>query len=112
MSSAKEATVRAQVVSTAIKMVSGEMPLIEGARTLCSLRHEVSGSNSNLFDPIVGFESETDDYPLGAQRQAYSRQSLIAMDREMAEYLAKVRPVIVQACRELVATFRPPASAD
>ena len=108
MTSGNQQEARVEIVAVAKSMVSGEMPLIEGARRLCDLRHRIGASDSDLFNPIMGFESETDDYPTGSQRQAYSKEALAAMDDEMAAYLTEARPAVVRACNQIIAALGSP----
>lgn len=100
---------RNEIISVAKAMVAGHMSLIEGARRLCDLRHEIGASDSDLFNPIVGFESETDDYPIGPQRRGYSEKTLTALDEEIGRYIAEARPVVISACTEIIAVLEEPA---
>ena len=97
-----QAKARREVVSIASRMLDGEMPLIEGARVLYDLRCVVGLADSELFMPIVAFESDTDDQPVGAVRQMYSQEALAAKDQGIAGYLAEMRPEILETCRKII----------
>ena len=95
--------VRMQIISIASGMIQGDVPLIEGARELCSLRLDIGTSESELFYPIIAFDSETDHYPVGAVRQHYSQEKLAELDREITAHLLEVRAEVVQSCESIVA---------
>jgi hypothetical protein len=50
---------------------------------------------------IRGIESETDDLPVGPERNNWEKCALAEKDREMTEYLAKVAPALKEACLEI-----------
>ena len=93
---------RAQVVEIAKRMLSGEIDLIAGSRKLSDLRHAIGESENPAFFPIVGFESETDDYPVGEQRQQYDQNELKRLDKEMQDYIEQVKPAVLAACRRIL----------
>jgi len=108
MSNAQNA--RHEIITVARNMVSGQLPLITGARRLCELRHLIGASNTDLFNPIIGFESETDEYPIGSQREVYSKEKLADMDREVAAYVAEVGPAVICTCNQIIAALENPCA--
>lgn len=93
---------RAQIVSIAKEMLSGTMDLIAGSRKLCDLRHAIGESENPVFFSIVGFESETDDYPLGEERQQYDSNQLQQLDKDIQKYVEHAKPSVLAACRRIL----------
>src|SRR5207253_1186873 len=91
-----------EVIETARAMQSGSMDLVRGCRLLCDLRHRIGASENDLFLPIIGFESETDDYPLGTDRTRYSPTTLERLDREVQAYVERAKPGVLAACKRIV----------
>jgi hypothetical protein len=96
---------RIKIISVAQSMITGDVSLIEGARELCDLCHHIGASEDKLFYPVIGFESQTDDYPLGQVRQLYSQDLLNKMDKEIAVYLTQAKPGLKQACNQIIAAL-------
>jgi hypothetical protein len=91
-------------------MLRGEMPLIEGCRKICRLRHKLSDPENGVFLPIRGIESETDHFPLGEARSKCATENLHRTDTEMEQYLAGAREDILKACRQIIQVFSRPTS--
>ena len=96
---------RSELVATASAMLENRLNLIEGARKICVLRHLVGDPENEVFMPIRAIESETDYFPLGKVRDQCAADYLERMDVKMNQYLARARPDILLACREIVAAF-------
>lgn len=84
------------------QMLSGETNLIAGCRFLCRYRHECDVDDGAIWNPIIGFESETDDYPLGELRQKYSSAYLQRLDAEIVSYIDESTPIIFECCEKLL----------
>ncbi len=82
--------------------MDGTVGLPEGCRSLVRLRFEAAVDDSPAFYPIVAFESETDDFPIGAQRDLYAEDLLARLDSEVLAYCEKSRPGLLNACRDIV----------
>ena len=93
---------RQVILETARAMVSGELDLVSGARRLCDLRYEIAATESELFFPIIGFESEVDDYPVGDVRQRFGQEYLRKLDEEISPYIEEARPVVIAACEKII----------
>lgn len=93
---------RDNIVETARAMMSGSLDLVTGCRRLCDLRHRVGASDSELFRPIIAFESQTDDYPLGAVRSFCEENYLKQLDEQMDAYLADASQAVLAACRRII----------
>ncbi|KAA0076527.1 hypothetical protein [Tardiphaga sp. P9-11] len=94
------------LVETAKLMIAGDLDLVEGCRKLIRVSRGCDAllSHPDLV-PIVGFESETDDYPLGEVRSAYEKTYLAKLDQEIAEYSGRARPSVLKACQFIVAMY-------
>lgn len=88
-------------------MLFDELGLIEGARLLNHLRLELPYSNNPIFSPIVAFESETDEYPLGEKRQYWSSEWLATQYAQIAAWIESSRDDLKEACSEIIAVFSP-----
>ena len=99
---AKRDRARQEIACVALGILNGSVDLLAGCRSLVRLRIEADAPPSPAFDSIIGVESETDDFPLGDQRTAYSSELLARLDSEVSTYLDEVRPDVLQACHEIV----------
>jgi len=96
---------RSELVAVATAMLEDRVKLIEGARKICALRHQVGDPENEAFMPIRAIESETDHFPLGKMRDQCASDYLQRMDAEMNRYLADAREDILLACREIIRIF-------
>ena len=64
------------------QILSSEIDLIVGCRRLCQYRTEFDRLDDQLWTPIVGFESQTDHYPVGEVRSRCSEAYLKERDAE------------------------------
>jgi len=87
-------------------MIAGQLPLIDGARKLCELRHQIGAIDDSLFIPIVGFESQTDVYPDESRRSLYSKKYLAALDKEILPWVEELRPSVIADCKEIIAAIK------
>ena len=101
-----EATARASVVAIAEDIIQGRVGIVEGCRAIAALRHETGDSKNVPFGPIVGFESETDHYPIGEVRKRYNSEYVQSLDRELDEHINQDGELIKDACRTLIRAFR------
>ena len=79
------------------------MDLVEGSRLLTSLRHGIGASENKLFYPIIAFESDTDDLPIGAERELYNPADLARLDDKVREYIERSKPEVLAACAGIIA---------
>jgi hypothetical protein len=98
-------TVQKQVVDVCEAMLQEEIDLIRGARKLTGFHNQLFVQIDDDFLPIINFEAQTDEMPIGDQRQYYSEQFLTKMDKQFAEFEAKVKQEIFDACRKLIERF-------
>ncbi len=93
---------KAEAIALARKMLAGEVDLIEGCRMLVPLLRSTGiGEDPNAL-VIVGVESETDGFPMGAERAHWDPTALAAKDRERDEYLNRARPELLSACQAII----------
>ena len=83
-------------------MLSGKTDLIIGCRTICRLCRHGSDPYGPLFIPIVGFESETDTYPVGEERDLCGKRYLKELDKKFAKYVEKCRPWVLETCERII----------
>ncbi len=96
---------RLELIQVAIAMIDGTMNLVAGARRICSLRYELGDPDNDVFMTIRGFESETDDLPLGREREGYAKDYLNHLDEEAQRYIAEAKDAVIDACREIIRVF-------
>jgi len=95
-------TAREEILRIAGAMLSGEIDLIVGSRKICELRYVIGEPDNPVFNPIIGFESETDDYPLGPIRARFSKDYLQKLDQEIRAYVERARPGVLVACKRII----------
>ncbi len=97
---------RAKVASLATKILMKEMCMIEGAKEIIALRHELDVDETDkdilVFVLIV---SETDALPIGKVRQLWAKDSLAEKEPEIQKAEQWAQEVGVDACRNLVERF-------
>lgn len=90
------------IIQTARAMVDGSLGIVAGSRRICALRHEINLSDSELFHTFVAFDSDTDIYPIGADRAWYEPKYLLQLDREMEEIVNLSRSDVLDACMRII----------
>ncbi|HCU05793.1 MAG: hypothetical protein A2X77_06070 [Gammaproteobacteria bacterium GWE2_42_36] len=99
------ASERKNITNLAQKIIDGSINIIEGCRQISSLKIEKEMRDNSDFLIIRGFESETDEYPLGIVRKNYNQESLRKLDKEIMTYLNESKPVILEACKNLIKKY-------
>jgi hypothetical protein len=97
-------SIRQEIIKAAQGILSGEMQWVEGVRILSSLRHNLDDADNSL-DWAIGFDSETDTYPLGDYRNRCAPEYLERKDKETADYFTQIKDVHFDLCRETVEHF-------
>jgi hypothetical protein len=95
---------RRELVQTARSIVAGDLDLVSGCRKLSKLSRRFDPSD-RIFDPIVGFDSETDDYPLDEVRETYQKAYLEKLDKEILEYAGRARLSILNSLKLIIAKY-------
>ena len=99
---------RRELVKTATRVIAGQVDLVSGCRELSKLLRSVCPVNSSMFNAIISFESETDDYPLGEVRSTYERTYIENLDKELLNYSNRMRSNILNDCQRIVAEYSLP----
>jgi hypothetical protein len=64
------------VVKICSDIIDGRLDFVSGSRIIRVFYLLSDEIDKDLFLPIIGFESETDDYPLGSLRKRFSEDEL------------------------------------
>lgn len=86
-------------------MLSRDMNPVEGARRINELRYRSRDPENSVFLPIRGFESETDDYPIGSVREQFAAEYLTGLDQQVNDYIDRSRAELDEACRNIIREF-------
>jgi hypothetical protein len=99
------------IVEVAGRILANEMDPLEGCRWI--VRHQQLLSAEERHDAdfltLVGIESETDTFAMGAVRERWSPEALAEQDRYREEYLARVRRDLLDACSAIIAKLSHPS---
>ena len=93
---------RTELAQVAEQMLNGEMEWVEGCRKLVQLHRRSGAPDDDAIITIIGIESETDDLPVGAEREQWAAEVLKDKDRQREEYMAIVRAPLTEALEALV----------
>lgn len=103
METREKRTIMIRVLDDLRAILSDELPLLEGVQRIAAagtkLRTQGSVPASFLF--LMGIASETDDLPIGQDRQNWNAKALAKKDVEAARYLMGVRLDILRECRNM-----------
>ncbi len=97
-----------RVVETAKKLLNNKIGIIEGARILSSLRHDITDETERLdpdFVLFVGIDSETDSLPVGKERRNWAAYALVEKDKEIQQAEDFYRDKVMAACKVLIDRF-------
>lgn len=93
------------VVETCQAVIKGSMGIIAASRKLRNLHYQMFQNVDDDFCVFIGIESETDDLPVGDERQYWDVAVLSEKDKEIAEYEDKVVKAVVESCKKLIDRF-------
>ncbi len=82
----------------------GYDPLL-ACRDLADLRDRLPGVADEIMNTFVGVASEVDDLPIGREREQWAAEALKAKDVEAADYRERVRAVVEESLRGLLASL-------
>lgn len=91
-----------RAIAVARRVLSGELGMIEGSRTLSSMRWEFGAEITDRFSPFVAIDSETDDLPVGAARDLWDADALAWKDLEISRCEQLYRAQCLEACGKLI----------
>jgi len=87
-------------------VLEGKENLIEGCRKIVEIRNQLNLEGDLTFSQIVGFVSETDEFPEADIRSNFSQKYLDKIDLEFNEYVRLARPEVIDSCRKLLFKFK------
>jgi hypothetical protein len=61
--------------------------------------------NESAFQDLLCLESELDRFPLGSERDLWSKESLREVDADLAEIRTKAYDEVMNACRRIIELF-------
>ena len=98
---------RRRCAAVAAAMLQGDVGLIDGARQLSTLSHDVVEywAEDEDFREFGVLDSETDHLPVGEQRALWAPAALVEKDADVARIEASARAAVLAACRRVVARF-------
>jgi len=100
-----KATAKARIVEISQSVLSGRINVLPAAREISGLLHqiesEIESEDQLLF---AGIASETDDLPIGTERQHWAEEAFAVKEVAIARYESVCRPLITAACPK--ASFR------
>jgi hypothetical protein len=98
---------QAHIVRVARKMLDREVGIIEGAREIVRLRHNTGIDDLDpVFIPLIAIDSETDDLPVGQERQFWADDALIEKDKLIMQAENTYRQEALAACRLILRRFQ------
>lgn len=83
-------------------LLASRVGVTEACRTIADLGRTLGEVNNDLLLPFVGFDSETDSFPLGPVRERWATSMLREQDEERARYEELCRPRLVDAAQKLL----------
>lgn len=97
---------REQIATIAQDILNNKLGVIEGARLLARLRPTVTRDD---FDPdfqaFVAVDTETDDLPLGKERELWAGSALLEKERKIQDAEKFHRKQVFAACRIIIDRF-------
>ena len=88
----------AELVELVAKTRRGELSLTEGCRSISEVYERICGEPEldSYFQPFCEYDDRTISYPIGSQREHWSRAALEKVDRERIAHEETVRDKIMQ----------------
>jgi hypothetical protein len=98
---------RPKAVSVATSVLNGRTGIIQGARELATIGHVLVDNWALDPDFVVfgGVASESDDLPVGKDRERWDPTALVDKDAEVQDYETRVRSTMYKACRNVIRRF-------
>lgn len=91
---------RAQKIAKAA--LSGQMHMFLACRKIRDELVKVQNVPEEMLNTFVVIDSECDTYPLGVERETWSKEKLAEKDRLIEAYLVEVRPILENAMKDLL----------
>lgn len=97
---------RREVLSIVQSMIGERINEIEGCRAVVMRASEAAMHDDPDMRTFIAIASETDDLPVGKQRELWNAAALVELDRKRAEYMAQVRASLRAACLSIEAKLK------
>jgi hypothetical protein len=94
-----------ELMEIAQQIIDNTIHPIEGCRLINKLRFKTANPSDEVFLPIIGIESETDEFVLGNTRSNADSTYLKEKDTELERYLLELKPVLIRTCEQLIRKF-------
>ncbi len=98
-------TSQTEIARVAGAIVEGKSRLIEGARRIAFLSHQLDFPPDQDILYFIGLDSEAGDHPLGKERQLWNPVALSKLDKEVYELEKRCMDDAVLACKRLIARY-------
>jgi hypothetical protein len=97
----------AKAITTAEEMIAGKTGIIAGSRMLSGLRFELDvPEDDEDFLSFVAIDSETDDLPVGQEREFWSPEALKEKDVEIQRCEDIYRQSATEACESIIRRWK------
>ncbi|HEY5022357.1 MAG TPA: hypothetical protein VII30_07720 [Gemmatimonadaceae bacterium] len=98
---------KVQAVGLATSVLNGTLGIIEGARELATLGHILVDDWRVDPDFVVfgAVASETDDLPVGKDRERWEAVALVEKDAEVKSFETRMQAKMYGACRNVTRRF-------
>jgi hypothetical protein len=94
-----------EIVEICDAVIHGNAGVIFASRKLRDLHYQMFDNVDDDFRIFIGIESETDELPIGDERQYWDAAVLTEKDKEIAEYEKKAEKDVIESCRRLIDRF-------
>ena len=89
-----------KVYKAVIDILNGRQDIIKGSRAIAAFADDIDDKNE-IFNIFRLIDSESDDFPLGKERELYNKKYLAKLDSEMLEYLEEYKERVHKQCYKL-----------
>ena len=97
-----KARLYAEAISTARGILSGQIGVIPGSRTLTRIGSNLDENKRDSFLLFIGIDSESDDLAIGPERQYWAKEALAKQDIEIKISEAYYKEEVFNACQDLI----------
>ena len=83
------------------KILNDKIHLVEACREVSHYDLQEAGIPLEKFAYIIGFESQTDHYPLGEVRKKLDPKALKELDDDINQFIQEAKPGVKESCLDL-----------
>jgi len=84
------------------QILDGSIDLVAGCRALKGSLPDIGPDAPDFVLIVAGFESSTDELPIGPLRDKFHAGELARLDREIGAYVERSRATVLEACRQII----------